>query len=356
MVISHNYQQKATQDISHMVVGTGGFIKNAPSYKGKNVIINAVLYMAEDFYIMSDCEANVFIPEITVKDGDITYPRCPMISDQGSSPIVRREHLKIARDLNPELTLVYINTPASMKAEADAAYNASYALTVIDEIASKKKGRGKIALVGDYNVNEWIKAKAHEKYPEFEVVSVPDNVFCPTHLRINPVEFIGKHKELSEKYGAANVELSVHAEVEEMIRDYAFKNNGFFGGTGSIVRNITESSRPHHIVGTVEGCVDRARGMCSKDIWSPGVVCGNMAYTSPDKVERAKELISNGGPVAEIHCNNRDLPYYDVKILRPELVEASEVNGSTFQKIPAVQMFMGKEIAEGAKKALSVLL
>ena len=49
--------------------------------------------MAEDLYIMAYGEAEVYVPEILWKDGDIQRPRCPMIKEQFGSQSVNMGHI-----------------------------------------------------------------------------------------------------------------------------------------------------------------------------------------------------------------------------------------------------------------------
>ncbi len=356
-VLGHNYQTGATQILCDTVEGTSGIIREAPKYAGKRVLFCGVLYMAEDLYVMADGKADVYIPEILVRNGEILSPRCPMIVYQDETSIVRYEHIAQARAMKPDMVLVYINTPISMKAASDGVYNGTSALAAIEKIASKRKGKGRIVFIGDYNVNNWIRKKIEGRYPEFEIISSPgDDIFCPTHVRINDDDFIGVHQSFIEKFGAENTGLTMHAEVSPKLLQYGFDNSAYFGGTDGIVKNVVNSTKPYHVVGTVEGAVEQIRRKCSHTVYSPGVVCGNMAYTAPRKVERAKEILSKGGPAAEITFAHEKAPYYDIKILRPELVKELNADGMRSQVIPAVRLKVDKRFIVPAKKTLSMLL
>jgi quinolinate synthase len=354
IVMSHNYQTGAVQRISDVVLGTSGIIRKAQEYNDKNVLFCGVIYMAEDLYAMSD-GVRVFIPEITVRDGVVLKPRCPMIVDQGNSGTVTMEHVRIARRMNPDVILSYINTPLSVKGETDGVYNGTSALDFIDRIAGEKDGLGTAVLIGDINVNEWIAAKTAEKYPDFRIISVPtEGVYCPPHITIDAGDFMFKWEEFVDKYGEDNVGVELHAEVNSALREFGFEKGAYFGGTDGLVKMPLNSDKKAWLIGTVEGIVDRIKMLTDeKVLFSPKAICPNMAYTTPAKVERAREILSAEGPVATIYYRYREEPYYDVEVHREELVTARQ-NGVV--RIPAVELVIDREIKERGRRALSVLL
>jgi quinolinate synthase len=170
-VVSHNYQDGPTQEISDFVFGTTSIVRRAREFRGERVIFCGVAYMAEDLYNMADGNVEVFLPEIQVQDGEVNRPRCPMIKQQRGTDIVTRRHIQSAREHDPDLILAYINTPSSLKADSDGVYNGTVGLRVVREIAEERGGRGRVAFVGDSNVNDWIADVVRLQYPEFEGIS-----------------------------------------------------------------------------------------------------------------------------------------------------------------------------------------
>jgi quinolinate synthase len=367
-VISHNYQVGATQEISDFVYGTTGIVRKAARFSGEQLLFCGVLYMAEDLYTMSDGKAEVFIPEVAVKDGEVVHPRCPMIRKQhgrrmAKTDVVESKMVEQARAMDVDMVLAYINTPISLKGMTDGVYNGTLALKVIDELASKKSGRGSVALIGDENVNGWIADVAAKSHPDFKVISVPAaGVCCPSHLSIPTDMFIETYNELVSEYGEAAVGLEMHAEVDAELRKFGFEHNAYFGGTGGLVDNVKNSELDVWLVGTVEGVVDRLRRETDKDIFSLNMVCPNMAFTSPPKVQRAKEILSNGGPAAEIRFTNESAPYYEIEILNEELIRhqtlksTGEKNPEGFSFIPAARLTVDKRFMAPGKKALEFLV
>jgi len=353
ITMSHNYQTGDIQRISDVVLGTGGIIKNAHRYSGKNVIFCGVIYMAEDLYAMAD-DIHVFIPEITVKDGEVLRPRCPMIVDQGPSSIITMEDVHRARKLKPDIILSYINTPLSIKGETDGVYNGTSALEVIDRIAGTND-RGRAVLIGDINVNEWIAVKTAQKHPDFTVISMPpEGVQCPPHIIIDPEEFRFMWEELVRIHGEENVGLEMHPEVNSDLRSFGFEKNAYFGGTDGMVKLPLDSDKKVWLIGTVEGIIDRIKMLTDeKELHSPGVICSNMAYTTHSKVNRAKKIMENGEPAATIYYRHPEKPYYDVEIHREDLITQ---RGDGSMKIPAVELVVDDEMKEKGKRALSVLL
>lgn len=353
LVISHNFQTGATQKISDMVLGTTGIVRAAASLAGKQILFCGVIYMAEDLYIMSHGKANVFIPEIAVKEGKVIRPRCPMISKQKGSEIIEMKHIERAKKENADTIMAYINTPASIKAEVDGVYNGTVGLKVIEAIAQKNNGQGKVVFIGDHNVNEWIFDEIKDKYPKFEVISIPkDDVHCPTHVSIPDELFEETYESLIKEFGEENVGLEMHPEVDANLRRFGMSKGAYFGGSGGLVAKPKESTKKVWLVGTEEGVVDRLRRETQLEIFSLGMICPNMAFTSPKKVNYAKEILENKGPVAEIEYKFKDEPYYEINILKDEYVR---VKNQT-KYIPAVKLKVSEEILIRAKKSLSTLL
>jgi quinolinate synthase len=365
--VSHNYQVGATQEVSDHVYGTTGIVRNAGKFRGEQVIFCGVLYMAEDLYVMSGGEVEVFIPEIAVRNERIIHPRCPMIRKQYSSlnktDIVDIKHVEQARAMDVNMVLAYINTPISMKGECDGVYNGTLALKVIDKLAAENGGKGAVALIGDENVNGWIADTAKLAHPEFKVISVPGaGVVCPSHLTIPTDLFIETYESLIKEYGEGNVGLEMHAEVEPALRKFGFEHDAYFGGTGGLVDNVKNSDIDVWLVGTVEGVVDRLKRETAKKIFSLNTICPNMSFTSPSKIARAKKQLEKDGPAAEIKFTNRAAPYYEIEILdeskvRHQVIKSSgEKNPEGFSFIPAVRLTVAEEFMEAGRKALRMLL
>jgi quinolinate synthase len=353
VIISHNYQDGPTQEISDFVYGTTSIIRNAHRFKGKRVLFCGVIYMAEDLYNVSDGEVEVFIPEITVKDGVIDKPRCPMIKKQKGTEIVAMDHVKEARRKEPDIVLAYINTPSSIKAECDGVYNGTVGLEVAERIARERDGRGKVALVGDVNVNDWIRDIIQPKFPELEIISVPtSDVQCPSHVNISPDFFIETYNELEELHGE-DLGLEMHAEVDRPLRKFGFEKNAYFGGTGGLVRTPQESDKTTWLVATVEGVVDRLKRESNLAIYSLNMRCPNMSYTTVQRVQKARMILETGEPIADIRYTLRDEPYYEIEIHDEKHVQ--DVGGGR-TRIPAVRLSVSEDISKGAKRALKTLL
>jgi quinolinate synthase len=353
LVISHNFQLGATQKLSDYVFGTTEIVRKAAGFAGDKILFCGVIYMAEDLYIMSGGKAEVYIPEIMVRDGKVIHPRCPMISKQKGSEIITMEHVKEARLTEPDMIMAYINTPASIKAEVDGVYNGTVGIRAITRIAEKNNGMGKVAFIGDHNVNEWISEEIKDKFPKFEIISIPENgVHCPTHLDIPFDLFAETYSSLQKEFGEDELGLEMHPEVDEKLRNFGRSKGAYFGGSGGLVKKPKNSKENVWLVGTEEGVVDRLKRETEKEIYSLGMICPNMAYTTPRKIERAKEILGKGEHVAEMIYKFKDEPYYEINIQKDEDVKVQ--NKTTY--IPAVKLTVSDEIRMKAKDSLSTLL
>lgn len=367
-LMAHNYQVGSVQELCDFVYGTTGIVRNAPNFKGEQVLFCGVLYMAEDLFVMAEGETEVNIPEIAVKNGQIVHPRCPMIRKQYGSRMAKSEVVDIAnveeaRAENVDMVLAYINTPISLKGMCDGVYNGTLALKVIDKIAADNSGKGSVGLIGDENVNGWIADMTKTRYPDFSVISVPNSsVYCPSHLAIPTELFIETWDRLIEEFGEGNVGLELHAEVEPALRRFGFEHDAYFGGTGGLVDNVKNSELDVWLVGTVEGVIDRLKRETNKKIFSLNAVCPNMSFTSPPKLKRAQQILEESGPTAEIKYTKRSAPYYEIEILDESAVRHQRKKSTGeripdgFSFIPAVKLTVADEFMEAGKKALEMLV
>jgi hypothetical protein len=107
--------------------------------------------------------------------------------------------------------------------------------------------------------------------------------------------------------------------------------------------------------------VDRLRRETSKKIFSLNLICPNMSFTSPKKIAKAKEILAEDGPTAEIRFVNATDPYYEIEILdeskvRHQTIKSTgERNPEGFSFIPAVKLTVAEEFMEPGKKALNML-
>jgi quinolinate synthase len=341
-IISHNYQRKEVQKISDLVAGTSDMYRYARDFPPPSVLLCGVLYMAEDFYVISNGKTGVYLPEIAIRDDVVIEPRCPMELD------VSVEDLDRAAPYRPDSVLVYINMSAPLKALSDGVYNGTEALRIIDE----QKSVDTLALIGDRNVNFWIQEVARHKYPRLNIVPLTPNVFCPPHSNIDAPAFLSLWNELLQKEGQDAVGMALHSEVGMQLLEFGVRQGIYIGGTTGTFELLSESDKRYWLVATIEEFVQRLRDLTGKEIHSPGISCPHMLCTTREKVVRARKILEERGPVADIVLSHEKEPCYEINIHHPDMVHAA----GRIVRIPAVRLSIKSDLAARARQNLSRLV
>ncbi|MFQ5836368.1 MAG: quinolinate synthase NadA [Candidatus Bathyarchaeia archaeon] len=325
-VIAHNYQDPIVHQIvrrnNGIIGGTTAICRAGKEMCDKSnetAVICSVAFMIEDFVTLSGGKVKALTPIARIKDGKYYVSRCPMIREQGSSlGTLKPEVIKNVAKKYPDAPIgVNINNCVAIKAreEVSFVFNATKAIHVLEEIARKKESDVAV-LVGNTNVNLYVKKIIESKFPNFEIVSVPNSLQCPPHSQIGAGDIMLTWEDAVQEYGKENVGIVAHAECDPYLIDWILKNGGKISGSGGMFSAIKNSEKPAHIVATVEGLPKRMRNeIPEKTILSPNVLCPNMKFIGRDNgwwVKNAVKIAKNDGEVAgRLIVKNLSYPYYE---------------------------------------------
>lgn len=247
IILAHNYQVPEVQEIADIVGDSLALSKHAANTNHKVIVFCGVHFMAESAKILSP-EKTVLLPALDAG--------CPM------ADMVTADRLREMKARYPEAAVVvYVNSSAEVKAEADLCCTSSNAVKVVESIKNKQ-----IIFAPDQNLGSYIAKKLPDK--EF----ILWKGFCITHKRVK-VDEVKKIKELHP-----NAKLLVHPETEPEIQALA----DFLGSTSEIIQHAKEIPQKDIIIGTEEGIMHTLKKENpDKNFYllSPGLICANMKKT-----------------------------------------------------------------------------
>jgi quinolinate synthase len=226
LLLVHNYQIPEIQVLADLLGDSLELCRAAQQVKDRDLIVFCgVDFMAETAKILNP-EKKVVIPT--------THARCPMAAMLPMRTLVE------AKNRFPEAPVIlYVNTLAEAKAEADVTCTSANADKIVKKLCAPK-----VIFGPDKNLGYFV----HKRVPEVELEIVPEFGHCNVH------RFIGNGDEamkLKEKYPRA--EIWAHPECEPEFQERA----DYVLSTGGMVRRARESNSETFIVGTEIGLIDR---------------------------------------------------------------------------------------------------
>ena len=254
IIVAHNYQRPEVQEIADYIGDSIELSRKAAEEKDAEIIVFcAVDFMAESAAILNP-KKKVLLPCIGA--------RCPM------AQMLTVDEIKRAKKKYPKAPVVlYVNTLASCKAEADVCCTSANAVEVVKSLDADT-----ILFGPDSNLAEYVAEKTGKR-----IIPIPQNGFCPTHLLFQPEEV----KVLKMQH--PNAVVMVHPECSSEMRHIA----DFVGSTSKMCRFAKESDAKEFIVGTEEGILHRLRKENpGKKFYLAyeGAICPNMKLTTLDRV------------------------------------------------------------------------
>ncbi|MDD3406699.1 MAG: quinolinate synthase NadA [Methanomicrobium sp.] len=208
IILAHNYQPPEIQDLSDFTGDSLELAVRAKDAEEEIIVICGVMFMAETAKILNPSK-KVLIP---VKDAG-----CPLAN------YLTADMVKKAKEEHPGAEVVlYVNSTADSKAEADITCTSANAVSVCASLKSET-----ILFGPDSNLASWVS----EKLPDKKIIPLPANGHCPVHT-----EF-----KTSDAVSAADKGYMVvcHPECPEEIRNKC----DLVASTGQMIKEAYRSSR-----------------------------------------------------------------------------------------------------------------
>ena len=269
LLLAHNYQTIEIQEIADFVGDSLELCRRAQGVKDRELIVFAgVDFMAETASLLNP-QKKVVIPSAKAI--------CPMAA------MLPLKVLKNIKDEYPGAPVVlYVNTLAEVKAEADITCTSANAAEIVAQL------EGDTILFGpDVNLAWYVS----QKVPEKTLVPVPDYGHCRVH------RFLGDGSEAMElKKQYPDAELLVHPECEPAFQ----KKADFVLSTGGIYRRCKESSAKVFIIGTEVGMVERLKREIPGKTFLPAKKYSECASMKRITLENTYEALVNEAPVVRV--------------------------------------------------------
>jgi len=226
LLLVHNYQIPELQVIADYLGDSLQLArKAAEADEYDRIVFCGVDFMAETAAILNP-DKKVLLPSISA--------RCPMAA------MLPMTTLRISKATYPDSPVVlYVNTLAEAKAEADVVCTSSNAADIVAQFDAEE-----ILFGPDKNLGWYVQ----QQLPDKRIISIPEDGHCRVHRMFGDGSEAMKLKEQHP-----NAELIVHPECEpefQMKADYVLS-------TGGMVKRAKESNAKIFIIGTEIGLTQR---------------------------------------------------------------------------------------------------
>lgn len=254
LILSHNYQRPEIQEIADFIGSSLQLCWAAA--KAENVeyiVFCGVDFMAESASILNP-DKIVLIPDIKAK--------CPM-----AAQLLAKKVIKAKREHPDAKVVLYVNTLAEAKAEADVMCTSSNSIKIVRRLDADK-----ILFGPDWNL-AWYTAR---HCPDKEIIPIPEKGHCYVHKLFGADAAFLKEEN-------PDAELLVHPECDPEIQMMA----DFIGSTGQMYKRCHESKSKKFIIATEIGLIDRLRREFPEKEYIPALgeaVCKQMKLHTLEKV------------------------------------------------------------------------
>ncbi|MDQ3957788.1 MAG: quinolinate synthase NadA [Actinomycetota bacterium] len=265
VILAHNYQVPAVQDVAHFVGDSLELSRIAAEVEESTIVFCGVHFMAETAKILA-------------------YDKRVLIPDAGAgcslAASITADQLREWKAEHPGAVVVmYVNTTADVKAETDICCTSANAVKVVQSIPEDKEILFGPDMFLGAHVERETGRKMHVWMGE-----------CHVHAGIQP-------SDIQDMMAAhPDAELHVHPECGCSSACMYMLSTGdlprdrtFVLGTGGMVRRAHESDASEFIVATETGMLHRLRKENPKGNYIPaneGAVCGYMKMITASKLLR----------------------------------------------------------------------
>jgi len=259
ILLAHNYQPTEIQEVADFLGDSLELCIKATEIEDKDLVVFCgVDFMAETAYILNP-DKKIVIPN--------TEAECPMAHMLNAGEIIE------AKKKHPDAAVVlYVNSLATAKAEADILCTSSNALKVVESLKEDK-----ILFGPDNNLANFV-----DKQTKKEIIPIPEGGHCYVHKMFH----IGDVAFKKEKY--PNAELIVHPECNMDVQELA----DHVLSTGGMINQVKNSTSEEFIIGTEIDLITRiTREIPEKKCYSllDEAICKTMKLHTLEKVKNSLE-------------------------------------------------------------------
>ena len=254
VILAHNYQEGAIQDVADFVGDSLGLARKAQETDAKVILFCGVHFMAET--------AAMLCPEKTVLLPD------PAAGCSLADMIIPAQ-VRAWRAQHPQGVVVcYVNTSAAVKAECDYCVTSTNGVRVIEHIPADKE----ILFVPDYYLGSFLKAKTKRNIHLWKG-------YCPAHAAI----LLEKVDRLREEHPEA--EFLMHPECGCTTKQMDLADEIL--STEGIVQHVNRSPAKEFIIATETGLLHRLRTQHPEKTFYPASEYATCHHMQRNTLEKA---------------------------------------------------------------------
>jgi quinolinate synthase len=258
IILAHNYQTGDIQEIADFIGDSLELCIIASKIKEADLVVFCgVDFMAETAAILNP-NKRIVLPD---KEAE-----CPM------AHMLTANELMAYKKRYPDAAVVlYVNTLAEAKAEADILCTSANAVKIVESLENDR-----ILFGPDMNLSWFVSHQIKDK----EIIPAPESGHCYVHKMFN----LGDLYFLREKYPDADI--LVHPECDPEVQEYA----DYILSTGGMIKHVAESTKNTFIIGTEVDLVTRLRRENPDKNIIPALkdaICENMKLHTLEKVKNS---------------------------------------------------------------------
>jgi quinolinate synthase len=257
IILAHNYQPAEIQEIADFMGDSLELcIKVSEIEDADLVVFCGVDFMAETAAILNPSK-KILIPDPKAE--------CPM------AHMLPAEELRKYKKKYPDAAVVlYVNTMAEAKAEADILCTSANAVQVV-----KSLDEDQILFGPDMNL-AWHVQQQTDK----EIIPIPEEGHCYVHKMFNPADIA------FSRVNYPDAEVLVHPECDGKVQQMA----DHVLSTGGMIRHVAASSKKTFLIGTEVDMVTRLRRENPDKLFYPlldDAICEDMKLHTLEKVKKS---------------------------------------------------------------------
>ena len=257
IILAHNYQTAEIQEIADFLGDSLELCIRASQIEDADLVVFCgVDFMAETAAILNP-NKKIVIPD---KDAE-----CPM------AHMLPAEEVRNYRERYPHAAVVlYVNTLAEAKAEADILCTSANAVKVVESLEEDQ-----ILFGPDMNLAKYVAHRVDK-----DIIPIPKVGYCYVHKMFNQGDITFSRKKYSD------TEILVHPECDPEVQELADQ----VLSTGGMIQHVSQSKAKSFLIGTEVDLVTRLRRENPDKIIYPlldEAICENMKLHTLDKVKNS---------------------------------------------------------------------
>lgn len=282
VILAHNYQIDAIQQVADHVGDSLGLAYNAAEAQAEVIVFCGVHFMAETAKIVNP-DKTVLLPDMNA--GCSLSDSCPA------------ERLAAYKEKHPEVYVVaYINCSAAVKALSDVICTSGNAVRIVERIPPERE----ILFVPDQNLGQWVARQTGRKMRLW-----PGSCYAHVLFTVRALE------KVKARYPDAPI--VAHPECVETVRDRADE----VCSTEKMVSFCKNTPADTIIIATETGMLNRLRREIPDKTFIAGptesCACNDCRFMKMNTIEKLRDCLKLGTPAIEMDEDLRQAAYTPLK-------------------------------------------